>query len=63
MISDRDKLKCLEREIALRRSVYPTLIDKGRLKPDTAAYEIEVMAAIAEDYRARIRDDEGLNPR
>ena len=34
--SDDEKLRCLEREIALRRKVYPGLISKGNMASKTA---------------------------
>ena len=46
------KLKALRREIAKRRTVYPRLIEKGRMNPDFANREIRIMEAIAEDYEA-----------
>jgi hypothetical protein len=49
--SDEQKLACTEREIKKRRQVYPGLILTGRMSEEKAHYEIEVMQAIAEDYR------------
>jgi hypothetical protein len=46
-----DKLRCAEREVKLRRQVYPNRIESGRMSPAKAEYEIAVMADIAEDYR------------
>jgi hypothetical protein len=52
--SDDEKLRCLEREIALRRKVYPGLISKGNVASKTAFREIALMEAIAADYRAKL---------
>jgi hypothetical protein len=49
--TDDDKLKCAEREIAMRKGVYPKWVQSGRMKPEAAAREIAIMEAIAEDYR------------
>jgi hypothetical protein len=54
--STTDKLKCLEREIAMRRNVYPRWIASGRFKPVQAAREIAVMEAIAADYRNKAQE-------
>jgi hypothetical protein len=61
MITAHDKWKCAERELAMRRRVYPKQITAGRLTMREARYEIDLMAAIAEDYRqlAEVEDKEG----
>jgi hypothetical protein len=51
MISDEDKLKCLGRELALRRNAYPKWVASGRMKQAAADREIEVIEAIIEDYK------------
>jgi|KBSMisStaDraftv2_1062788.scaffolds.fasta_scaffold118832_4 hypothetical protein len=51
MISDRDKLQCVERELRMRHKVYPRWIAAKRMTEATAEREIEVMRAIYEDYR------------
>ncbi|HEY2242616.1 MAG TPA: hypothetical protein VGH47_00145 [Xanthobacteraceae bacterium] len=50
-ITIADKFKCVQRELAMRQHVYPRLIEAGKLKPAAAEREIDVMAAIVEDYR------------
>ena len=47
-----DKLRCVEREHAIRQRVYPNRIETGRMSPTQAARELALMAAIIEDYRA-----------
>ena len=54
IISDAIKLKCLEREIAMRRRVYPSWVRDGRMTQDHADREISTMEAIAQDYREKI---------
>lgn len=44
------KLACLKRELAMRRAVYPRQVASGRLNPDKAARELELMEAIVADY-------------
>lgn len=50
-ISATDKLKCAERELALRRRVYPRWVNDGKLTHREARQELDLMQAIAEDYR------------
>jgi hypothetical protein len=38
---------CAEREVAMRRRVYPSLVEKGRMSQQQADLEINKMAAIA----------------
>jgi translation initiation factor 2B subunit (eIF-2B alpha/beta/delta family) len=48
-ISLLDMLRCLEREIALRKAVYPKQIERGKLSPQKAQREIRIMEAIAQN--------------
>jgi len=54
MITDEDKLACVERELALRRQVYPNLIRKGVMTSAIARRQIELIEAIRDDYRVKI---------
>ena len=47
----QEKRECAEREVRQRRRVYPRLIEAGRMTAQKAAREIELMEAIAADYR------------
>lgn len=49
-ITDADKLKCAQRELALRRNVYPRWVEKGKISAGKAEWEIAVMQAIVADY-------------
>lgn len=51
-ITAEDKLACAERELKMRRKVYPRWIDDGRMTNEKAAHEIAVMEAIVVDYQA-----------
>lgn len=59
MITARDKLKCIERELSYRHRVYDRLIERGKMTERQAVREIELMEAIAADYRA-LDQAEGL---
>lgn len=62
MISYREKANCAAREVKQRRWVYSRLVAEGRMRQQSAEHEIEVMEAIAEDYR-RWADEEELQTR
>lgn len=53
-IRDRDKLRELEREIAMRERVYPRWVQAGKMKSIVAVHRLEVLRAIADDYKARV---------
>jgi hypothetical protein len=44
------KLKAIQREISLRKHVYPNRILTKRMSKAKSDYEIAIMEAIAEDY-------------
>lgn len=47
--STADKLKCLRREIALRKSAYPKWVRSMKMTQENADHEIAVMQAIHDD--------------
>lgn len=53
-VSDTDKLRCVEREIAFRKRVYPRQVKAGIMTQRSAEYEIRMMESIADDYRRKI---------
>lgn len=61
--SDREKLRAVEREVALRKIVYAKRVQREQMTAEEATRETEIMQAIAEDYRQRIEHNEGLFPR
>lgn len=52
--STHEKLKCAEREVALRRKAYPRWIEKGKISAKDADRQITIMEAIAHDYREKL---------
>jgi hypothetical protein len=56
-ITTLDKLKCAQRELALRRSVYPRRVKSGLQTQAEVDRQIDLMAAIVHDY-ARLVDEE-----
>ena len=57
VITNLDKLRCAERELSLRKLVYPARIGYGKMSAGKSAHEIACMQAIVDDYR-RILDEE-----
>lgn len=49
--TDRDKFECLQREIKMRKRVFPRRVAQGKMKQTEADREISCMEAIAEDYK------------
>lgn len=45
-----EKLKCIVRELALRRNVYGKRVTEGKMKNSVATKEIQLMEAIRRDY-------------
>lgn len=56
-MDNETKLLCIERELRLRRRVYPRWVAEGRMKIRDAEHEIKTMEAIADDYRRHIQRD------
>lgn len=58
MISTTDKLRCVLREIGYRKHVYRRRVADGFMTEAQAKREIELMEAIAIDYRAKAAAEE-----
>src|SRR5262245_53687141 len=50
IITSKDKLKCVERELVRRKRYYPNLVELGFMNAVHCEREIAIMEAIAEDY-------------
>ena len=55
-VTDQDKFDCARRELKIRKRVYPHWVNNGRMKQASADREIEIMQAIADDYKAKINE-------
>jgi vacuolar-type H+-ATPase subunit C/Vma6 len=51
MIGYAEQLACVEREIAMRKRVYPRWIEAGKITKAKADKEIRTMEAVAETLR------------
>jgi hypothetical protein len=56
-VSTADKIRVLQRELAIRRSVYPRQVAAHKMQQLEADYQIEVMAAILADYEKRGKNE------
>jgi hypothetical protein len=45
-VSIDDMIKCINRELAYRRNLYPIWVKNKRMKPEVAEHEIEMMESI-----------------
>lgn len=57
IFSNESKAACAEREFKLRKRVYPTRIENGRMSKDMAHREAALMAEICREYRAKADAD------
>ena len=57
MITTQDKLRCVAREVALRRNVYRKRVALGKMTAELAKRELELMQAILEDYKNWIQEE------
>ena len=58
LIGIEKQIACVEREIALRRRVYPKFIASGRMKDTTAAWEIAAMEAVLDTLKRQVHTEE-----
>jgi hypothetical protein len=57
IITASDKLKCAERELAMRKRVYARWVELAKMSAGKAAHEIACMEAIIEDYRKLVEKE------
>lgn len=54
--TDKDKLRCIERELSYRQRIYPRRVAAGKMTQLQANREIFVLEDIAADYVAKIHE-------
>jgi hypothetical protein len=52
-----EKFDCIQREIKMRRRVYPRWVADGRMTQEKASAEIACMEAIAADYEQQAQGE------
>jgi hypothetical protein len=50
-----EQIRCVRRELALRKNVYPKWIESGRMKPEVADHEISCLKAV-HDTLSRLQE-------
>jgi hypothetical protein len=50
------KLECLERELHMRKVVYPKRVAEGKMSQRYADRQIMIIEAIVDDYRGQVED-------
>jgi hypothetical protein len=58
MITAKEKLQCVERELGYRRRVYARLVARGKMSELQRLEELRLMEAIRDDYRDLASDEE-----
>jgi hypothetical protein len=56
-ITNTDKLKCAQRELAMRKRVYPRWIEQNKMSEGKSAHEIACMEAIVADFQAAVEKE------
>jgi hypothetical protein len=51
MISNTDKLRCVERELGYRRRVFARMVERSKMAERQSQNEIALMEAILADYQ------------
>lgn len=54
MVTTEDIIKEIQRELNMRKRVFPTWVLQGRLKENIADKRIKIMEQILEDYKQKI---------
>jgi len=54
-ITDLEKLHCAQRELMMRKRVYPRWVGAGRMTAAAAQHETAAMQAIVNDYENKVR--------
>lgn len=55
MFTLEQKLRCVARELNMRRRVYPRWVEQKRMSQDKANLEIALMEQIISDYQTAIK--------
>ena len=55
--TNAEKCREAEREVALRRHVFPRWVSEKRMRQETADYRIAIMQAMADDYKKLAEKD------
>jgi hypothetical protein len=57
IISAAEKLACAQRELSMRRKVYPRWVLNGKMPRSKMDHEIRIMAEIVVDYERQVQEE------
>jgi hypothetical protein len=57
VIAAEDKLREIERELKLRRRLYPHWIEIGKIEAGDAKRQIDILVEIADDYEKQAQSE------
>jgi hypothetical protein len=60
MSTNTEKLACVERELKMRKKVYPRWVGAGKMTMEQARREIELMQEIVADYAKAAKGEQLL---
>lgn len=58
MATTQEKIKEIERELKMRKKVFPTWVLQGRIKQEIANKRIEIMEEILKDYQEKAKEED-----
>jgi hypothetical protein len=58
VVTTKDKLRCVQRELAMRKRCYPRWVDENKMSEGKKELELTVMEAIVHDYVAALAAEE-----
>lgn len=65
MVSIAEQLQCARRELEMRRRIYPSWVQRGKMKQDKADHEMQAMQAIVDSleyFRMVVEKEEYVIP-
>lgn len=57
MTTTQEKIKEIERELKMRKKVFPTWVLQGRIKQEVADKRIKIMEEILMDYQEKAKQE------
>ena len=58
MMTTQEKIKEIQRELNMRKRVFPTWVLQGRIKEDVANKRIKIMEEILADYQEKAKQED-----
>lgn len=58
MVATKEKIKEIERELKMRKKVFPRWVLQGRIKQEAADKRIKIMEEIVKDYQEKAKEED-----